>query len=161
MPCSSYICQNTAHSPTVPADTMEDPEGQFCAGIPLLALLLLTLVCPAVSILECVFSEALCPVLLRCTNQCLATPVSSSFRPLSSSTSLGTQAGVPTWAPTGTKRLGKVPSPGLHTSQLHSKLQCEQHSKQHSKQNRTHHSHTVSNTVSIAGGYCRGLSGVA
>ncbi len=124
---------------------MEDPEGQFCARIPLLALLLRKLVCPAVSILECVFSEALCPVLLRCTNQCLATPVSSSLRPLSSSTSLGTQAGVPTWVPTGTKRLGNVPSPGLHASQLHSKQ----------------HSYTVSNTVSVVGGDCHGLSGLA
>ncbi len=148
---------------------MEDPEGQFCAAIPLLARLLLMLVCPAVSILECVFSEALCPVLLRCTNQCLATPVSSSLRLLSSSTSLGTQAGVPTWVPTGTKRLGNVPSPGLHASQLHSKqrsytvgdvftqLATQLHSRQHSKQ----HSYTVSDTVSIVGEYCHGLSGLA
>jgi hypothetical protein len=157
MMCSSLKCQIRARSPTVPADTMEDPEGQFCAAIPLLALLLLMLVCPAASVLGCVFSEALCPVLLRCTNQCLATPVSSSFRPLSSSTSLGTQAGVPTWVPTGTKRLGSVPSPGLHASHIH----CKQHSYTVSdtvsvvdmccKQ----HSYTVSNAVSIVGICCK------
>ncbi len=110
---ATIVAHAAAHSPTVPADTMDEPvEGQL-VGIPLLALLLILLLCPAVSILTCVRSEALWLTLLKCTNQCFATPVSSSVRPLSSSTESGTQAGVPTWVPTGTYLLGRVPSPGL------------------------------------------------
>ena len=96
-------------------ETMDDPDPQL-AGIPLLALLLILVLVPAVSILTWLLSEGRPPIFLRCTNQCLATPESSVI-PSSSLTESGTQAGVPTWVPTGQNFMGIAPLPGLHARQ--------------------------------------------
>ena len=92
-------------------ETKDEPEGQL-ALMPLPARLLMAVLVPAVSILTCILSDGRPPILLRCTNQCLATP-DSSVMPSSSSTESGTHAGVPTWVPVGQNFMGMAPLPGL------------------------------------------------